>query len=205
MANLMVVACPECQKQLKVPDDLKGKKVRCKGCEHIFVIAAPATDKPAKPAPAKAKANVADADNPNPYGLQDDLETVPRCPHCAIELESTEAVICVNCGYNTVTRQRVGTKKVIENTGGDQFAWLLPGFICIAVILLLIAADLIYVFLLPRWVKDGDFEFLSWGGFKLWFVIFSLFGMFFAGKFAVKRLILHPTPPEQEVGGGESH
>jgi hypothetical protein len=30
-------------------------------------------------------------------------------------------------------------------------------------------------------------------------IIFSLIIMFFAGKYAIKRLILHPTPPEIEI------
>ncbi|MBY0525030.1 MAG: zinc-ribbon domain-containing protein [Gemmataceae bacterium] len=200
MATPLVVACPECQKQIKATDELKGKKVRCKGCGHIFVLEPPAAHKPAKPAPAKAAAKDDDEDA-NPYGLKDAEEVVPRCPHCAKELDAADAVICVNCGYNTVTRQRVATRKVVETTGGDQMMWLMPGMVCVGVILVLIILDLIYVFLVPGWVKGGDYEFIGYGGFRLWFVIGSVFFMFFAGKFAVQRLILHPVPPERVVGG----
>ena len=34
MAQL--VACPECQKHLQVPDELLGKRVQCPECKHTF-------------------------------------------------------------------------------------------------------------------------------------------------------------------------
>ena len=30
MANMIVIACPQCDKQMKVPEALIGKKIRCK-------------------------------------------------------------------------------------------------------------------------------------------------------------------------------
>ena len=50
-------------------------------------------------------------------------------------------------------------------------------------------------------VWENDNFFLGmWtiNGIKLWVVIMSLGAIWFAGKFAVKRLILHPKPPEVE-------
>ena len=35
-----VVACPSCQKQLKVPDELLGRKVKCPGCKETFMAQA---------------------------------------------------------------------------------------------------------------------------------------------------------------------
>ena len=68
MATTIVISCPECDKQIKAPAELEGKKIRCKGCGHTFVVRAsaaagdgdgpaakPAKKKPAPP-PAKAKA-----------------------------------------------------------------------------------------------------------------------------------------------------
>ena len=78
--------------------------------------------------------------------------------------------------------------------------WLLPGMLAAFSILLLIVFDIVFCFVLPGWLKGGDWEFLSYGGIKLWMVIMSLFAMFFAGKFAVQRLILNPTPPERQIG-----
>jgi predicted Zn finger-like uncharacterized protein len=31
-----IIACPSCQKQLKVPDELIGKSVKCPGCKETF-------------------------------------------------------------------------------------------------------------------------------------------------------------------------
>jgi predicted Zn finger-like uncharacterized protein len=46
-----IVNCPQCARQLRVPDDLLGKKVKCPSCEKIFTAAAKApTAKPPVPA-----------------------------------------------------------------------------------------------------------------------------------------------------------
>ena len=37
MAQL--IACPECDKQLQVPEDLLSKHVQCPSCQHTFVAA----------------------------------------------------------------------------------------------------------------------------------------------------------------------
>jgi DNA-directed RNA polymerase subunit RPC12/RpoP len=185
MAIQIDIVCPECHKQMKAPGELQGKKIRCKECGHVFVVAAP------KPRVEE------DADS---YGVVKDDEGVARCPHCAGEMASADAVICIHCGYNTATRQRVGTRKVVESTAGDQFAWLLPGIIAAVSILVLIGLDLFYCLAVPDLVDKGDYEFIGYKGFRLWFVIMSLFAMFFAGKFAWKRLIVEPTPPERVKG-----
>jgi hypothetical protein len=212
MAETIVVACPECKKQLRVPVEIRGKKVRCKGCSHIFPI--PAADDGVKPAPAAkaapatkpapAKPKPADDDEfgtANPYAVShEENAEIPRCPHCAAEMESAEAIICLGCGYNTVTRQRVGTKKTEEITPGDRMTWLMPGLAAVGGILFLFLFDLFFCFVVPRLVKDSDYDWLDYGAFRLWAVIISLFAMFFLGKFAVKRLVLHPTPPEREIG-----
>lgn len=197
MASPIVIACPECQKQLKVPAEAQGKKVRCK-CGHMFAVPATAPEKP-RPAPAKA-ASAADADSESAnYGLTEDESSVPRCPHCAAELESANARICLNCGYDTVTRQRVRTKKVAEITAADRTAWLMPGFGAVVGIGVLVLFDLIYCLVMPRLLKDGDWEWVTYGGFRVWIVIATLFVMAYLAKFAVQRLILQPTPPEREV------
>jgi zinc-ribbon domain len=229
MGTPLTVACPQCQQSIKASDELVGKKVRCKGCAHVFVISAGPAEKtrpagpaaspakpaaaPAKPAassakpasgpakPAKpAKAPDADDEGPDEYSFADHEETVPRCPHCANELEA-DAKICIHCGYSTVTRQRVETKKIIETTSGDQLAWLMPGLVAAFTVLLLLGMAVGYCFVLPDMLKGGSWDWLSYGGFQVWFVIMCLFGMFFAGRFAVQRLILHPTPPEKVRGG----
>lgn len=45
-----ITTCPECSKQLRVPDDLIGRKVRCPGCSAMFTAEA-AAEPPAPPPP----------------------------------------------------------------------------------------------------------------------------------------------------------
>lgn len=155
--------------------------------------------KPAAEAPAPKPATD-DEDDGNPYGLTD-INLAARCPSCANEMESEDAIICLHCGYNTQTRVAVKTRKVHDTTGGDIFLWQLPGYLCVLGILAWIAIDLVYCLKINDWLDDED----SWvhatfrsGGVKLWLVITSLFFCFFMGKFAVKRLILDNKPPEVE-------
>lgn len=188
MASLIDITCPECKKQMKAPEELQGKKIRCKGCGHVFNT----------PAPGKPRSAADDEDDANPYGILKEDEGVARCPNCAGELESADARLCLHCGYDTVTRKRLGTKKVIESTQGDHFAWMLPGILCIVGIVLLIGFDLFYCFGLPRILKGGENEWLASGFFRLWLVIGSAFVIAYMGKFAYNRLIVNPKPPEIE-------
>lgn len=189
------VSCPECHKQIKAKPELQGKKVRCKGCGHIFVIPAGGAGAGA----AKPAAKAAATDDQESYGIAADKdEGVARCPHCAKELNNPDAVICLDCGYNLRTRQRVATIKVEETTPGDRLSWLLPGFLSLLGIFLLIGFDLFYCLLLPKLlVKNSSWEFLTYGGIRLWIVIFSVFIMLVLARFAFRRLIREPTPPEQ--------
>jgi len=69
MAEKLDIACPSCGKLMKVPAEVVGKVIRCKGCSHTFAVADPAAapkpptakppvakaaPAPARPAPAKA-------------------------------------------------------------------------------------------------------------------------------------------------------
>jgi DNA-directed RNA polymerase subunit RPC12/RpoP len=183
---------------------MQGKKIRCKGCGHTFAVPGEVTLEPeekAKPQPAPVKAKAASGydedDDGNPYGLSNDLETIPRCPHCAKQMESAEAVVCLHCGYNIRLRKRVETKKVMETTAGDRIMWLLPGIGCVVLIIVLIIADILYMQFDEEAYKRYWWSFVGYLGFKVWGVIISLGIMFFAGKFAIRRLIFDSTPPEK--------
>lgn len=58
----MLSQCPSCAKQIDVPEAVLGKKVRCSGCQAVFVAQAASAAPPAKkkgteaPAPAPKKA-----------------------------------------------------------------------------------------------------------------------------------------------------
>ena len=220
MAEAITIACPECDKKLTVAAGAVGKKVRCKGCDHVFVVAAPAGKKAApakapaakaddpkkkppdakagKAKPAKPKADD-DDENSNPYGVTS-LDTTPRCPECANELESEDAVICLYCGYNTRTRFRVEARAVEDVTGMTWFLWLLPGILSALGFLFLLTLDIWYTFKIRTFVdaENDWYAFVSYQWFLIWVIwaptILVMLGLL---TFAVRRLIMHPRPPER--------
>lgn len=215
MAATILIVCPECGKQIKAPENVVGKKVRCKSCQAAFVAGSPVSggnkgkppNKPTKPEavkkppekPAKAsKHDDEEDDDPNPYGLID-VDLSPRCPDCANEVEEG-AVICLTCGYNMQTREKAKTRRVYDLTGGEHFLWLLPGIACALAVCCIIGFNIWYLLKIDdviSWENDNFFLGMwTINGIKLWVVIMSLFLIWLAGKFAVKRLILHPKPPE---------
>lgn len=200
MAEPIVVSCPECEKQMKAPPDAEGKKVRCRACGHTFTVKAPrAKAAPAKAAPAPKPPQQDLVADHNPYGVTD-VDLTPRCPHCAGEMEEGD-VVCLHCGYNTMTRERAATRKVYERTGGDYFLWLLPGIACVLADLLLIAFILFLLIGPLKGIAERNEE--AWwnfgiGAMRVWGTVISLFCVFFATRFAVKRLILNPVPPERD-------
>jgi hypothetical protein len=217
MATPIHIVCPKCGKQVKAPENALGKKVRCKFCQAAFVAstgegkAPPA--KSAKPPAAKGAKSPADKktnkparltlddeeDDPNPYILQD-VSLAPRCPDCANEVEEGQ-VICLHCGYNLRTREKAKTRKVYDQTFKDYFKWLLPGIACALAVFSLIGFNTWYLIKINDLVDDNSPWYLyvwSVRGIILWVVIMSLGLIWLAGKFAVKRLIFHPRPPEVE-------
>jgi predicted Zn finger-like uncharacterized protein len=201
MADTITIACPECDKPFAVRPETVGKKVRCKGCDHVFIVKAPGGA--AKPPPAKAKAALDDdEEDSNPYGITD-VKLGPRCPHCANALESEDTIVCLTCGYNVLTRQKAETRKVEDVTAGRKFVWLLPAFLCILFSIGLVVFDTIYCMKIENWLggtKDDWYmnDKLHFA-LKLWLWIFSLGGIYLMCKYAFIRLVFHPSPPEIEV------
>jgi DNA-directed RNA polymerase subunit M/transcription elongation factor TFIIS len=218
MATPILIVCPECGKQVKAPEKVLGKKVRCKYCRATFVASASGGKTPpaksAKPPagkgvkspadkkatkPAKLSLDDEEDEDPNPYALQD-VSLAPRCPDCANEIEEGQ-VICLHCGYNMRTRQKAKTRKVYDQTFKDYFFWLLPGIACALAVFGLIGFNAWYLTKFNDLVDDNSSFFLwiwSVSGIKLWVVIMSIGLIWLAGKFAVKRLIFHHRPPEVE-------
>jgi DNA-directed RNA polymerase subunit RPC12/RpoP len=181
--------------------------------------APPKGGKPAKPATPAKSARPADDDldeDGNPYGVTD-VKLGTRCPQCASEMTAGD-VICLACGYNTETREQFRMRKVKDITGGDKFLWLLPGILCILAVILMIAYLFFHHFALPGMMFDnwdklletksrseaiadesiGALAFLFHPGIELWIAVMLLIACYKAGRFAVRRLIFNPNPPEVE-------
>ncbi len=203
MAKSFLLSCPSCKKQLKAPADLLGKKIRCKGCKTVFTVKDPEGEKAVAEAPIKFADDDEEEGPAKPYGIVD-TELGHRCPHCAGEMEEGD-VICLHCGYNTETRERHSTKRVIEPTGGDYFVWLLPGIACVVLVLFCISWDvfqLIYFINYRREhiANEDDRMYVNCGlCCTIWTFVISAYVIFKAARFAILRLILHPKPPEKEI------
>jgi len=203
------ITCPECKKVIAVPPDLLGKKVRCKGCSKVFEAQKPAPLKEtAKPAEAEKK-NQQIGDDPDDdgkaYGMHD-LILAARCPNCAKELSSEDAVLCIFCGYNNLTRQIATTKKTYDITGSDIFIWNLPGIIGVIICLILLTFNIVYMIKIDEWCSPEEgqansapwYGFLAHGSIKLWLYIISAFILFRVGKFSFIRLVYENRPKEEE-------
>lgn len=211
MADTVSVTCPECDRVVKIPEEMLGRKLRCKGCDENFVARASrgTAKKPAKKAvpakkaePEKKKTTSGSQDDDGKaYGMTEEYLGA-RCPECA-EAMDEEDIICLNCGYNTRTRVRADTRSVEDITGMDYFLWWLPGILCVIAFFGIIGFDIWYCLDINRIVGEEWYNFIGHGSIKLWLVIISCWPAFYAAKFAVKRLILNNEPPEREVRRGE--
>lgn len=161
--------------------------------------APPPPPPPPKPTAPKHKG---DDDDDNPYGVTTTRDA-PRCPHCAKELESEGAVICLNCGYNTQTRKHSPTRRVLDTTFWDWCVWLAPGIGCVLAIVGLLGFDYWFDIMLQESVWDGWNEGAGTTSFsrgvRLWITAMTAWVIWQAAKFAFRRLILHPRPPEVEI------
>ena len=72
-----ITSCPECSKQLRVPDELIGKKVKCPGCATMFI--AESDDQEEEEAPKKAsERNRSDNVTSRGKSRDDDEDDAPR-------------------------------------------------------------------------------------------------------------------------------
>ena len=185
MATTFVIACPDCSKQVKVSDEVVGKRIRCKGCGTIYPVraandAVPTPPKPAgtkgkspppapkpkakppeeKPVPVleKEAATNAEEEDPNDYSLATINDGMPRCPFCAKEMAAVDARVCLNCGYNTRSRKRPEVKAVYQHTGVELFLWWLPAILTILFMIGCLVWYLVAWTMIEEWMADSVFE-----------------------------------------------
>lgn len=214
MADSPIITCPECKKKFKGKGNLEGKKIKCPFCAEPFVVPVTmsvqdkiAADKaavaggaaPGAPAeqPRKRIVFEDEDDNPNPYGVTE-LDIAPRCPNCTQKMASPEAFICLNCGYNTLTREIGKTEKSISHTSGEIFSHLLPAFIVVGIIFLLILLHGFYSLVLPGLIT-GDARWLVHESLRFWLCLIVLGLTWPLGSFAYKRIVVNTSPPEKKI------
>jgi DNA-directed RNA polymerase subunit RPC12/RpoP len=212
----IAISCPKCEKQSQAPAELAGKKIRCKECQHVFVVKAPAAKtaaKSGKPAkadhrkPAKeiaaAKPPADDPDDDAKAYLVTEQTFLPRCAYCAKELESEDQIVCLNCGYNHRTRERPTVEKTYDPTAGEWTIHLLPGIACALLVLLAIGAIVLFWTMFPKWEVQHAEDW--WSIFtlalpgRLWLSVICLFIGFLGGRFAIKRLAINYRPIERKM------
>lgn len=193
-----VIICPLCQSRFKGKPELGGKKIKCPSCEKPFVV--PNEDAPApppKPKPKPAKVAVAAPDDDAAYGVTS-VDTTYRCPHCAEEMLSADAVICVHCGYNTLTRQQGETKKLYTVTRQEHFMYLVPALSAAGVFVGLIIAMIFYDTVVPSMLAGSGMSWITHESLRMWTTLVLLALLWAIGTFAFRVLVMAPRPPDVE-------
>ena len=111
------VVC-QCGATFGAKDELAGRTVACPKCKQPLKIGgAPAAAPAPAPAPAPA-ASGAMADLLDEAGF--DNVQGPRCPQCANPIQPG-ALLCVSCGFNLQTGEKVeGAAVQIQGEGGEK-------------------------------------------------------------------------------------
>jgi hypothetical protein len=81
---LVVVSCPKCQKQSNVPDSSIGKRIRCSGCQAIYLVPRDNAAEPPPPPPRTAappplpRQSAPENDEPNEPSYEPDADVAPE-------------------------------------------------------------------------------------------------------------------------------
>ncbi|MCS7047177.1 MAG: zinc-ribbon domain-containing protein [Gemmataceae bacterium] len=200
-----VITCPACTKKFKGKDEFQGKKIKCPLCQTPFVVTAAhfkAATPEKKPDQAKSTQRVtwnAEDDDKDPYKLGE-FDVRARCPNCANLMESEDAIICLHCGYNTMTREWGQTVRTVGVTTGQHILHLLPGIAALLTLLLFLWGLLFFALELPRYVVNTWAAFTDHESIRMWFSGIVLAMMWMLGTIAYRRLIVNPKPEERVKG-----
>lgn len=98
-------ACPQCQQHIQCEPGYGGMEIACPTCTTRIIVPKIARGPAIAPAPAVAPPPPAPA--PAPSRSSAPAAVGVACASCGNPMPRG-AVLCTNCGYNTVTRQRTG-------------------------------------------------------------------------------------------------
>jgi DNA-directed RNA polymerase subunit RPC12/RpoP len=210
------IKCPFCAHPFTAPaaKEKEGKNGNAKSAKETKDAKNPktpregagkASDAKAKPepaaavAPAPAEEKKPERDefesDPDPYGVKNQDLTI-RCPHCAKEMASANATICLHCGYNTLTRERGKTDKVFGLTFDRHMKYLLPAIGAATFVFFSVVFLLYYALVSPYHVDDTMFSFTDHESLRMWCTVIFLSWIYGAGTFCFKRFLEQPKPEE---------
>jgi len=203
MAGTLSITCNECKKTMQVPEVLAGKRIRCRGCGATLAVKKLVPQATAIPVEKKAATGMDDEwQKASAYGLER-LDDQVRCAFCANDLEDGQ-IVCLKCGYNMQTRERHGTRILHEQTVGDYVLWHLPSAVCVLIVLACIGFGVIVWTETPDLGELGEYiQKWRWGAVYTTALLLAI--IFWAGRFAVKRIFYHPHPPEFEKHAHDEH
>jgi hypothetical protein len=148
--------------------------------------------------------------NPSPLAMVDEGQDIPRCPHCAKELDPPDARVCVHCGFDNVTRTKAESKTVWEPDTNDWINHLGPGVIALIAFIGMLVLDIVCWVNMRDWLTDtflqrddpdaatGEKSFyVKPGAFITLIIAIDLMPMILCARFAIKRLFIENTPSEK--------
>lgn len=221
--NVFVVEIP---KKASVPEAKAPAPEAKKAAKPAKQGAAEQKKQEQKPeAPMKFADEEGNDDDGKAYGMGADDMPSFRCPQCANELEGPDAILCLECGFNIRTRTIAEKRRVKEITGEDKFYYMLPAFLCILGIFALLGYWCFHHFAMPSDIIDnwdevvddpkmegksrariiaddrieGWYTMLFHPAIEMPMLFMFLMFSWKMGRFAFKRLVLQPTPPEVEI------
>ncbi|MHB1157216.1 MAG: hypothetical protein ACYC26_10300 [Phycisphaerales bacterium] len=114
------VTCDKCGKTLKVGDALAGKRVKCPGCGATVTVGAADSGGTGKFDPFELMAPSSPSTSRGPAastGASASGGAEGRCKNCGRPMKAG-TVLCLNCGYNAATGQRMQTNMGPASGGG---------------------------------------------------------------------------------------
>lgn len=192
-----IITCPLCEARFKGKPELAGKKIKCPSCAKPFVVPNEEAPPPPKPKPKAppVKNDMEAATDDAAYGVGV-IDIAPRCPNCAKEMTSAEAVICIYCGYNTLTREIGRTKKLISVTPQEHFMYLLPSLIAAGAFVLIVITMIFYNTVLASWLGNTGWGWITHESLRMWSTMVVLAILWVIGTYLFHTLIMHPKPPD---------
>jgi len=168
----------------------------------------PAASPPPPPPPAAKSPFMDDDEDTRKVELIKE-EDVPRCPHCAVELDPPDAKICLNCGFNNLTREKMETKKVDGATTEDWAMHLGPAIIAIIITVTLIGVNIWFCMNVREWLLGSvmDMEekdaagrpkfYIHPAAFMVTIGIISARLAYSCTKYAYRKLVVEKAPEER--------